>query len=310
MVAPLSQSAYEFLSRLDVSLEYTMQVAVGYFDESSDEDTAGVAYTVAGFVGNNHATAVLDMRWRDLLSKHNLDYFKASELNSGNGQFRQFRDEPDRLEFTPFSEKEKKTFREIKSDFTDAILGCEGLSGIGAVVVLPDYEQIRKDYPPAKTGLSFPYFICASMVLMELGVQFNRLNQRYRPDERMRVRPVFDSHEEYSGRMKQGFDRFCKMNPISARYLLPPHYENDKEYLSLQAADDLAFELRKALFLDRANMKERIPMTRLRESGMFLKVYKLDYNGLKLLADAHEADFNPLEPIQYTLEDILQEHEK
>src|SRR5580704_16511057 len=71
-----------------------MQIAVGYFDESTDEDTQGVCYVVAGFVASNLATVTLDLRWRDLLTKYHLNYFKASELNAGEGEFRQYRDDP------------------------------------------------------------------------------------------------------------------------------------------------------------------------------------------------------------------------
>ena len=189
--------------------EYTMQVAAGFFDESSDEYLEGVSYTVAGLVGNNHATAVLELRWRDLLKKYEIKYFKASELNAGEGQFKKFRDDPTSTARMLFSDREKCIFSEIKTAFTDAIVQCSGLSVIGASLILSDYERVRSDYPPART-LSYPYFVCSSVVLMELGVQFNRLNQQYCEQDRMRVRPVFDSHEEYSGRMKQGFDFFCR----------------------------------------------------------------------------------------------------
>jgi hypothetical protein len=55
-----------------------MTMAVGYFDESAD-GTQSVCYTVAGFIGSNEATAILELRWRDILNKYNLKYFKASE---------------------------------------------------------------------------------------------------------------------------------------------------------------------------------------------------------------------------------------
>ncbi len=118
--------------------EYTMQVAAGFFDESSDQDTEGVCYTVAGIVGENqHATTVLELRWKDVLKKYDIKYFKASELNAGEGQFKKFRDDPDSDKWVKFSERESLKFSEIKKDFTDVLTGCVLLSGIGSSANTP-----------------------------------------------------------------------------------------------------------------------------------------------------------------------------
>ena len=281
-----------------------MHIGVGYFDESTDEDTQGICYAVAGFVGSNAATAVLDMRWRDLLTRYNLKYFKASELSAGEGEFRQYRDDPNGKGFSQFSQKEKRKLEEIKTTFTDAIVTSDGITGIGAAVILPDYERIRREYP--QTKLQNPYFFCANLAMMELGVCVCVENEGYKDHEKVWVRPVFDSHEEYSGRMKQGFDSFCLNNPISARYLLPPYYEDDLKYVSLQAADNLAFEIRKFAVGQREKRRERISLARLRGSGRIGRVYKLDYDSLKTILDAQDPDF-VLKPLTYTLADIIKD---
>jgi hypothetical protein len=278
-----------------------MPIALGYFDESTDEDTHGQCYVVAGFMANNHSTAILELRWSTLLTKYNLQYFKASELNAGKGQFQQYRDDPDQLKFKPFSQREKDKFAEIKKAFTDAIMGVRGLSGIGAALILPDYERLRQEYPIARTALPCPYFLCANCVLMATGLEICRANKKRSREDEITIRPAFDSHEEYGGRMKHGFDFFCQKNPISSQFIRPPHYEDDTRYLTLQAADDLAFEIRK--LATTGNM--RIPLDRLDKSDALLKVYKLDYESLKVIADNQGHDFDLLTPINYGLDDIL-----
>jgi len=197
-------------SQLGIELSI-MSIAVGFFDESTDsEEVQGASYTVAGFVSSNETSACLELKWKDLLVKYNIEYFKASELNAGEGQFRQYREDPNSSEWKPFTQKEKAKFEEIKIAFTDLIVDFSlDLNVIGAVIILPDYERIMKEYPLARRTLSYPYYQACQTVLMEAGLQISKQNRDYPSGDKLYIRPVFDSHEEYSGRMKAIFDSFC-----------------------------------------------------------------------------------------------------
>jgi hypothetical protein len=88
-----------------------MWTAAAYFDESDDNNRA---YAVAGFLGHQHDCVHLDMAWKErLLNKYQIDYFKASELEWGIGQFAKFRDNPEHLD-AKFSDREKTLFKAIK----------------------------------------------------------------------------------------------------------------------------------------------------------------------------------------------------
>lgn len=265
---------------------YKMFLVAGFFDESTDQDSGGLSYAVAGFIGNQLVTATLELRWRDVLNKYELDYFKASELNAGMGQFQKFRDDPHNTQWRPFSDREKILFQTIKTDFTDVIIGCgDGLYGIGAVVILPDLERLRSEYENAR-ALPVPYFICSNMVMVEAGTEMINQNVGYPPSNLCWLRPIFDEHEEYSGRAKQSWDTFKDKNPQSGKYLLSPHYESELTYLTLQAADNLAFEVRKLAFTKKEKLPTRIPMRRLMANRNIIKIYKFDYDALKMVADA------------------------
>jgi hypothetical protein len=59
-------------------------------------------------------------------------------------------------------------------------------------------------------------------------------------------------------------------------------------YLTLQAADNLAFEARRVLFNEIKNphLPERVALTRMKtESDGTLSLYKFDYDALKRVAD-------------------------
>jgi hypothetical protein len=279
-----------------------MTLAVGFFDESAD-GTQSICYTVAGFVGSNEATAILELRWRDLLTQFNLKYFKASELHAGDGEFKQFRDDPKGDPKIRHTDEERRKLGEIKRAFTDVILKCDGVYGIGAAMMLRDCERIKQEYPDLKTFQQPPYYLCVQNVLVEVGTLVAIENRGRSDIDKGWIRPIFDSHEEYGPRLREGYEAIRQKNPISQTYVLPPCYENDQTYLGLQAADNLAFEIRQYATGRQENRTERVPLTMLRPRVRM--AYDLSYPALKLIAENQDPNFDPLAPLKYTLDDII-----
>lgn len=281
-----------------------MYLGVGYFDESYDDETRGKCYTVAGLIGGQLATTVLALRWKDLNKKWEIDYFKASELEVGEGQFKKFRDNPLSESWMPFSEREKNLFRQIKTEYTNLIIES-GVYCLGACLVLPDYHRLRKDNRLARKNLLHPYFQCAQMVLMESGMQVAEANATW-SEETLFLKPIFDSHQKYEGRMKRAFGQFCAKNPNSSRYLHSPDYEDEKDHRALQAADNIAYEARRYLMHRQFNtpLVPRVSMSRLINSGSFLRLYKLDYRSLKIIAEGQSEDRIPVAPADVSLDEI------
>lgn len=276
----------------------------GYYDESDDIERG---YAVAGFVGNQHDCVHLDLAWKGrILDKYDLEYFKASELNAGAGQFAKFRDNPNDLN-APFTPREKNLFNEIKIATIDLTVSFDLLIAIGAVCMLPDYYRLAEEYSRAGKTIPAPYFFCSQLMMMESGFLMHRLNTRLSASQQGLIRPVFDSHEQYSGRAKQMFDEFCRKNPISSNSLLPPHYEDEKDYRVLQAADNLAYECRRLLITteyDR-HIPERIAMTRLKK--MVYKIYKLNYDAMKGVMEAQSPEKMPFEAEIHNRKELISE---
>jgi hypothetical protein len=61
-----------------------------YFDESSGEN----CFSIAGYVAGYATWIDIDWRWRDLLKKWEIKYFKASECETLVGQFLKYRTDP------------------------------------------------------------------------------------------------------------------------------------------------------------------------------------------------------------------------
>jgi hypothetical protein len=92
------------------------------------------------------------------------------------------------------------------------------------------------------------------------------------------------------------FDDFKAKNPLCSRWLLPPNYEDEKDYIALQAADNLAYECRRLLITEEydTHSPERKAMTRLKEH--IHKIYRLHYDSLKMIIESKSSDSIPTTP--------------
>lgn len=264
----------------------------GYFDESDDNDRA---YSVAGFLGHQRDCVYLHWAWEDrILKPYNLKYFKASELNSGTGEFAQHRDNPRDLD-AKFSPREKELFNKIKIESIDVFLEFL-LIGVGAVVMLPDYYRLREEFKATNKVLPDPYFLCSQLVMMESGLIMKEINESAPPLQKAYVRPHFDNQEQYKGRTKLMFDDFKAKNPLSSRWLLPPDFEDEKDCVALQAADNLVYECRRLLITEEydRHIPERKAMTRLKEH--VYRIYKLNYDSLKMIVENQSSNVIPIAP--------------
>ena len=92
------------------------------------------------------------------------------------------------------------------------------------------------------------------------------------------------------------FDDFKTKNPVCSQWLLLPNYEDEKEYVALQAADNLVYECRRLLITEEydKHIPERKAMTRLKER--IYKIYKLNYDGLKTIMENQSSNAIPITP--------------
>jgi hypothetical protein len=160
------------------------------------------------------------------------------------------------------------------------------------VVIIDDFERITAGNSEALRYLQDkPYYICFSLCLLAAAMPVRDANARRSSQDRIQLKPVFDSHEEYSGIAGSLFASFVEKNPRAAEVLLPPSYDDDVKTVALQVADTLAYEARKLLTRqirdpDRDYM--RVPMIRLRPS--IYRLYRLDYAALQTIVTMQSRD--------------------
>jgi hypothetical protein len=270
--------------------EDLMWLASGYFDESIDDEVEDRCFSLAGWICPPVTALHIDMRWRDILNKWNLDYFKASQITYGFGQFAQFRDNPKDLK-APLSRREKGIIAEIFTDFVNVICSDDEFWGIGATVVMRDWYLFREQEPELAKRLPNIYTLCANLLMMEAGQTIALTNEHIRARSHYGlIRPIFDIQEEYGPRLKQAFPLFRELNPRSAEFMLEPIFEREQDYVCLQAADLFAYECRKMLInaVYDPQRPERKAFARLKEQ--ITVIYFLNYESLETIARAQKRD--------------------
>lgn len=280
-----------------------MLLAAGYFDESTDGEFEDRVFTVGGYVTAGYPAIHLDFRWRELLKKYDIAYFKASEQESLIGEFAKFRDDPKNATKTRFTDREKLLVREIKTDFINLLSQQYDLIGISATVHMRNLKELKANRPDLFKKLPPAYLLCAQLVMMDAGDVMNKTQAERPPQLHGLLRPVFDSHEEYAIQMARSFAGFCDKNPKTSRFLLPPIFENEQTYLCLQAADLFVYEVRRTVsnFFFEPKRDLRIAMQRL--FPQINNTYVLDYETLKSLAEWQGSDKIGIQSIeaQYAL---------
>jgi hypothetical protein len=199
------------------------------------------------------------------------------------------------------NDREFKQMVEIKTDFIDAICKHgDDLQGYGAVVVTKDFERIiSEDANALHYFKDKPYYICFQLCLVAAGRPAWDTNQTRSTVDRVHIRPMFDSHDEYGGLALSLYNDFKAKNPKSSEFMLPPGFDDDKFTSPIQVADNLAYELRKLLthkIQNPGDTSVRISLKRLRP--FIYRVYKLDYKALKQIVARQPIDSVPVKHVR------------
>jgi hypothetical protein len=214
-------------------------------DESFDPKHQGKYrgfFVVAGMLGRDAAIFELERRWEQLLKRHRLAYFKASECENGRKQFARFVRDPKNI-----TADERNTLDSISLEFLGLIANpvafdpTHYLCFFGAGILQEDfYDVIKDDRARAILGDS-PYrlaydfaFIQSARLMKELG-------------EGWGVSFVCDEHEVYSPLAGEAYRNLTDTNPQAAAYMLSFRSIDEKMCPAVQAADAGVYEVRRAL---------------------------------------------------------------
>lgn len=208
-----------------VRAEKQLVALQAYVDDSASE-TGDRRLFLAGYINTADKWIRFSDAWQEQLqASPSITYLKMKEANSLRGQFRGWT-EPDR------DEKLKGLARVIRH-FRPA--------SIHASVSRSEVEAIIK--PVAPYGFSSPYFHCFQAIMISLAY-----SQLERTGLRVPIDFIFDDQEGLGEEARLLYQLIREAQPRSVRRLLSksPIFVDDKRMLPLQAADMLAWHVRRS----------------------------------------------------------------
>jgi hypothetical protein len=234
------------------------QIVVSYLDESFDRGKRGV-FVVGGIVGRGVPIFELDRNWEKLRKRTDIGihYFKASECQSGTGQFAKFIADPKSI-----TSSERARLDSISHEFLNLIVhpvrfdnkSYLYIHGVG-VVQEDFYDVIRDSRARAILGKS-PYRLAYDFAMMQCAWAMKELEKSIKTKKLMMMDSssskdpvcfVCDENEEHSGLAHEAYLRLKGTNPVAADYMASFSFEDDKKCEPLQAADAAVYEVRRAL---------------------------------------------------------------
>jgi hypothetical protein len=279
-----------------------------YLDESFDEGGTGV-FVVGGLLMRGVPSFELERKWEKLRKRSDIDvaYFKASECKSGRGEFAKFVAIPG----SPTS-AEHQRLDSISREFLSLIPKEEHIVVQGVGVVQTDFYEVILDAnarailgdSPYRLAYDFAMIQCAwAMKQLEGEINKDKENVAFGGASTDFVSFVCDEHEQYSPLANEAFRNLKRTNPNAAKYMGTFDIADDKRVEVLQAADAVAFEIRRVLNLALGSYSAlRAQFRELADPGKVFLITHTTKDQLLHITTHHK----PGEP--FKLDDIMEQH--
>ena len=226
-----------------------------YMDESSDAPASGL-FVVGGIMARGVALFELERKWKKLLTHPDIEiaYFRAAECKNGRGEFAKFVAIPGNP-----SPTEHQRLDEISHEFLSLIPREEYIIAHGIGVVQKDFYEVIKDEKARAILGDSPYRLAYDLAMIQCAWAMKQLEQAIKLDKEnlMAFGPSYREHvcfacdedEEHSPLANEAYNNLKRTNPNAAQYMAAFTSGDDKALPVLQAADAVAFEIRRVLNL-------------------------------------------------------------
>lgn len=216
-----------------------------YLDESYDMKQSGF-YAVGGFIARGVAVFELERQWENLLKRRRLEYFKASECESGKKQFARFVANPKKI-----TEAEHAKLSSISHEFCRLIGNPVQyddrpfLCLFGTAVGQKDFYDLSKTSKAKAVLGDSPYRLAYDLAMIQAAWSMKQLEKD--TQRRDCVSFVCDQDEEHCDIAPAAYLALKRKNRIAQKYMCTYSMADEKQCAPLQAADAVVYEVRKVL---------------------------------------------------------------
>jgi hypothetical protein len=208
---------------------------IAYLDESFDQAMKEV-FVAAGFIARYEGWSSVEWRWRSLLEKYELKYYRAAEAGHARGQFEKppFRTHPNKL-----SREQWGLLQEVRNEFLSVL--CSGrLFGLAIGMHMKDFYKVACTPEILSKFGNTPYYLCCHMALIQTLV-----GARDELRTREVIQSFFDQNGEHQAEMKRVHQAFGQINPEYRAQMGSLEFASKEIKILLQTADTLAYEVQK-----------------------------------------------------------------
>ncbi len=196
------------------------------FADDSGSDNQGPVFVLAGYVSTEDRWTQFCEEWVSVLNSgpKPLAYFKMVEANSKKGEFLAWKD----------------VDRDSKLIELSEIIQRYALFDIRCVLRWKDYEEVQKCYPQYQVS---PYELLFHQVMIRATLHLHRLHSNDL------IKFYFDDQNKIGDQVLNGYSRQMSTLPeMLLRYVAgPPNFKDEKRIMPLQAADLLAWQVRRSI---------------------------------------------------------------
>ena len=204
-----------------------------YIDDSADKERK--KFVIAGaLIGDQSDWRAFGRKWRDVLKRPPaIKYFHQKEFVRRSGEFEQF---TDRAKWPRGTGRDAAN---SKRDLLRNVLEGSPISAIGIAILIPDYEQVRKERADAAKYFPKDAFEIA------LQETLNQCVKAVRKIDSKSDLVIISDKSTKASRYTEVFEGFTRKNPVSAQYLRGIMHLDDEKITGLQAADLCAGVIKK-----------------------------------------------------------------
>jgi Protein of unknown function (DUF3800) len=201
-------------------------VLTAYMDESGTHDAEGrepgsEVAAIAGYVASYKQWVRFQRGWRRVLNKFGVEIYHAKDCAHRKGEFKGWSDDKRRNFYIALTE----------------VINEAGLRGLGGLVPLGAYNTVLPDW--ARAEIRHPYYFCFAVMMRTL--------RKYRDAFSLRepIEFIFDRKKGYQGALTEMFEKLRDESPNHRGYLGEIYFRSKDSLTPLQAADHLAYEVRR-----------------------------------------------------------------